>query len=49
MGNYTDMIKPTDYGIHTYLENLLRKDYQLSCPGGRWLLVNLCVQGDVML
>ena len=29
MGNYTDMIKPTDYGIHTYLENLLRKDYQI--------------------
>ena len=29
MSNYTDMIKPTDYGIHTYLENLLKKNYQI--------------------
>ena len=29
MPTYTDKIMPTNYGIHTYLENLLRKDYQI--------------------
>jgi hypothetical protein len=29
MGSYTDMIKPTDYGVHTYLENLIKKNYQI--------------------
>lgn len=29
MLTYTDRIKPTDYGIHTYLENLRKKDYQI--------------------
>ena len=29
MVNYADKIKPTDYGIHTYLENLLKKNYQI--------------------
>jgi len=29
MGDYTDKIKPTDYGVHTYLENLIKKNYQI--------------------
>lgn len=29
MGSYTDKIKPSDYGIHTYLENLMKKNYQI--------------------
>jgi len=34
MANYSDRIKPIDYGIHTYLENLLKRNYQIpmSCP-----------------
>jgi hypothetical protein len=27
--SYTDRIKPTDCGIHTYLENLIQKNYQI--------------------
>jgi len=29
MANYSDRIKPIDYGIHTYLENLLKRNYQI--------------------
>ena len=29
MGSYTDKIKPSDYGVHTYLENLMKKNYQI--------------------
>ena len=29
MTNYSDRIKPIDYGIHTYLENLLKRNYQI--------------------
>ena len=29
MENYSDRIKPIDYGIHTYLENLIKRNYQI--------------------
>lgn len=29
MESYTDKIKPSDYGVHTYLENLMKKNYQI--------------------
>ncbi len=29
MGSYTDKIKPDHYGINTYLENLMKKNYQI--------------------
>jgi|TARA_Y100000294_G_C8550715_1_gene335172 hypothetical protein len=29
MTTYTDRIKPTDYGIHTYLESLRKQEYQI--------------------
>lgn len=29
MESYTDKIKPDSYGVHTYLENLIKKNYQI--------------------